>query len=32
MWGLAFKAEMATTTPEQIRRADEETMEVIEVR
>jgi len=31
MWGLAFKAEMATTTPEQIRRADEETMEVVEV-
>ena len=31
MWALCFKAEMATTTPEQIRRADEETMEVVEV-
>jgi SSS family solute:Na+ symporter len=31
MWALCFKAEMATTNEEQIRRADEETMEVIEV-
>jgi hypothetical protein len=30
MWGLCFKAEMATTNAEQIRRADEETMEVID--
>jgi len=30
MWALCFKAEMATTNEEQIRRADEETMEVIE--
>jgi Na+/proline symporter len=30
MWALCFKAEMATTSAEQIRRADEETMEVIE--
>jgi Na+/proline symporter len=30
MWALCFKAEMATTNAEQIRRADEETMEVIE--
>jgi Na+/proline symporter len=31
MWALCFKAEMATTNEEQIRRADEETMEVIDV-
>ena len=30
MWALCFKAEMATTNEEQIRRADEETMEVVE--
>jgi Na+/proline symporter len=30
MWALCFKAEMATTNAEQIRRADEETMEVVE--
>ena len=28
MWALCFKAEMSTTTEEQIRRADEETMDV----
>jgi hypothetical protein len=28
MWGLCFKAEMSTTSAEQIRRADEETMDV----
>jgi len=28
MWGLCFKAEMSTTSEEQIRRADEETMDV----
>jgi Na+/proline symporter len=31
MWALCFKAEMATTNEEQIRRADEETMEVIDI-
>ena len=29
MWALCFKAEMATTSDEQIRRADEETMNVV---
>jgi hypothetical protein len=29
MWALCFKAEMSTTSEEQIRRADEETMEVV---
>jgi Na+/proline symporter len=29
MWALCFKAEMATTSEEQIRRADEETMIVV---
>jgi amino acid permease len=28
MWGLCFKAEMSTTSEEQIRRADEEIMNV----
>jgi solute:Na+ symporter, SSS family len=28
MWALCFKAEMSTTTEEQIRRADEETLDV----
>ena len=29
MWALRFKAEMATTTDEQIERADKETMIVV---
>jgi hypothetical protein len=29
MWGLAFKAEMATTTETQIERAEKETMIVV---
>ena len=29
MWGLCFKAELATTSETQIRRADEETMIVV---
>ena len=28
MWALCFKAEMSTTSDEQIRRADEETLDV----